>query len=162
MKIEMKLSGMDGVLATLRALPAEVASKNGGPVKGALAKGARFFRDAERANLQQVLEPGDESTGLLAENIVASRGKAPTSSKGERYLVRVRRKTYSGREGEVVTTHKAANLKEYGSSKQPAKSFIRRTVHEQGEATIKVITTDLAKRLARLVNKLATANKGRG
>lgn len=157
----MKLSGIDGVLKTLSSLPAEVVSKRGGPVKLALAKGARFLRDKERQNLQAVLDPEDESTGLLAENIIASRGKAPTSGKGERYLVRIKRKMYPGRQGAQVSTLKSAQIKEYGSVKQPAKSFIRRTVVEHGGEAINIVTTDLAKRVDKTVAKLAAQNKTR-
>lgn len=161
MKSGLEIKGIDGVLNLLRSLPPEVVSKRGGPVKSALAKGARFLRDKERENLQAVLEPGEESTGLLAENIIASRGKAPIGGKGERYLVRIKRKMYPGRKGEQVSTLKSAQIKEYGSVKQPARSFIRRTVIEQGSQTIKVVVTDLVARLDRVVKKLAQQNKGR-
>lgn len=161
MKVEVKLTGVDGVLKTLQSLPAEVVSKRGGPVKAALAKGARFVRDQERKNLQAVLEPGDESTGLLAQNIIASRGKPPTSGRGERYLVRVKRKMYPGRKGEQVSTLKSAQIKEYGSAKQPARSFIRRTVQESGGQAIEIVTKDLAARVQKVVAKLASQNKGR-
>jgi len=157
----MKLTGVDGVLKTLQSLPAEVVSKRGGPVKAALAKGARFVRDQERKNLQTVLEPGDESTGLLAQNIIASRGKPPTSGRGERYLVRVKRKMYPGRKGEQVSTLKSAQIKEYGSTKQPARSFIRRTVQESGGHAIEIVTKDLDARVQKLVAKLASQNRGR-
>ena len=161
MKVEVKLTGVDGVLKTLQSLPAEVVSKRGGPVKAALAKGARFVRDQERKNLQTVLEPGDESTGLLAQNIIASRGKPPTSGRGERYLVRVKRKMYPGRKGEQVSTLKSAQIKEYGSTKQPARSFIRRTVQESGGHAIEIVTKDLDARVQKLVAKLASQNRGR-
>lgn len=161
MKVEVKLSGVDGVLQTLRGLPAEIVSKRGGPVKASLAKGARFLRDREQDNLRAVLEPGDESTGLLAQNIIASRGKPPTSGRGERYLVRVKRKMYPGRKGEQVSTLKSAQLKEYGSEKQPARSFIRKTVQQHGAQTIEIVTTDLAGRVQKIVAKLAAQNRGR-
>lgn len=161
MKVEVKLTGIDGVLKTLSSLPAEVVSKRGGPVKAALAKGARFVRDQERKNLQAVLEPGDESTGLLSQNIIASRGKPPTSGRGERYLVRVKRKMYPGRKGEQVSTLKSAQIKEYGSVNQPARSFIRRTVQESGGQAIEIVTKDLAARVQKIVAKLAAQNKGR-
>ncbi|MFB3129367.1 MAG: hypothetical protein ACE1Y7_06660, partial [Lysobacteraceae bacterium] len=90
MKVEFNITGIPGIIRTLSSLPAEVVSKKGGPVKLALAKGARFLRDKERQNLQAVLEPGDESTGLLAQNIIATRGKAPSDGNGERYLVRIK------------------------------------------------------------------------
>lgn len=161
MKVEVKLTGVDGVLKTLQSLPAEVVSKRGGPVKAALAKGARFVRDQERKNLQAVLEPGDESTGLLAQNIIASRGKPPTSGRGERYLVRVKQKMYPGRKGEQVSTLKSAQIKEYGSVNQPARSFIRRTVQESGGQTIEIVTKDLAARVQKIVAKLAGQSRGR-
>lgn len=160
-RVDVKLTGVDGVLKTLSSLPAEVVSKRGGPVKAALAKGARFVRDQERKNLQAVLEPGDESTGLLAQNIIASRGKPPTSGRGERYLVRVKRKMYPGRKGEQVSTLKSAQIKEYGSTKQPARSFIRRTVQESGGQAIEIVTKDLSARVQKIVAKLAAQNKGR-
>src|SRR5690606_17498982 len=96
-KVEMQLQGVDGVLDMLRKLPAEVVSKRGGPVKLALAKGARFLRDRAKENLRrQIALNGDESTGLLEKSVIASRGKPPLSGKGERYLVRVKRKAYDG------------------------------------------------------------------
>lgn len=55
MKVEMKISGVDGVLNTLRSLPSEIVSKRGGPVKLALAKGARFLRDKEKAALRSAI-----------------------------------------------------------------------------------------------------------
>ena len=155
MKVEMSITGAVGIINLLHSLPAEVVSNRGGPVKLALAKGARFLRDQERHNLRQVIEPGEESTGLLEENIIASRGKAPTGGNGERYLVRVKRKMYPGRTGEQVSTLKSAQLKEYGSAHQPARSFIRRTVQESGGRAINIVVDDLATRLDRLVKKLA-------
>jgi HK97 gp10 family phage protein len=160
MKVEFNITGIPGIIRTLSSLPAEVVSKKGGPVKLALAKGARFLRDKERQNLQAVLEPGDESTGLLEQNIIASRGKAPSGGNGERYVVRIKRKMYPGRKGEQVSTLKSAQLKEYGSVQQPARSFIRRTVDQHGEATINVIVSDLLARVDRIIAKLAQQNRG--
>ncbi|GAB2314485.1 HK97-gp10 family putative phage morphogenesis protein [Stenotrophomonas geniculata] len=159
-KVEFNITGIPGIIRTLSSLPAEVVSKKGGPVKLALAKGARFLRDKERQNLQAVLEPGDESTGLLAQNIIATRGKAPSDGNGERYLVRIKRRMYPGRKGEQVSTLKSAQLKEYGSVHQPARSFIRRTVNERGEETINLVVGDLSVRIDRLVAKLAQQNRG--
>ena len=49
MKVEFKLQGVDGVLATLQSLPAEVVSKRGGPVKAALRKVVGGAGDPETA-----------------------------------------------------------------------------------------------------------------
>lgn len=156
----VEIMGADEIARLLRSLPAEVVSKKGGPVKLALAKGARYLRDREREALRSVLVEGEESTGLLEENIIASRGKAPMGGNGERYLVRIKRKMYPGRPGEQVSTLKSAQLKEYGSAQQPAASFIRRTVRTHGARTIEIIVDDLKSRLDKIVSKLAATNGG--
>lgn len=165
MKFEMKLSGMDGVLSTLQSLPAEVVSKRGGPVKLALAKGARLIRDQAKENLRaQIAFNGDESTGLLEKNVIVSRGKPIFGSKGERYLVRVRRKTYPSRKvrrRDVVTTRKTASLLEYGSTHQPATPWLRPAVQQKAQTAIAVITEDLNRRIEITVKKLAAQNRGK-
>lgn len=169
MKIEMQVHGLNGVLEALQSLPAEVVSKRGGPVKLALAKGARLIRDQAKANLRAAIAlNGDVSTGLLEKNVIASRGKPIYGSKGERYLVRVRRKAYDGEKigkkqkaGKRVTTHKTASLLEYGSSHQPATPWLRPAVHQKGQAAINVITEDLKRRVDQTVKKLAQQNKGK-
>jgi len=160
MKVEVKLTGVDAVLETLKSLPPEIVSKRGGPVKLALAKGARLIRDAARQNLRAVIaENGDESTGLLLENVISSRGKPPADGKGERYLVRVRRKAYPGRKpeesGGIPTVRKSAQLMEYGSQHQPARPWLRPAVTQNGQKAITVITEDLKKRIDKTVRDLA-------
>src|SRR5690606_21979072 len=100
-KVEMQLQGVDGVLDMLRKLPAEVVSKRGGPVKPALAKGARFLRDRAKENRRRQIArgPTTRSTGGLEERVIPSRGKAPFGGKGERYLVRVRKRDYVNADG---------------------------------------------------------------
>lgn len=166
MRVEMNLQGVDGVLKTLQSLPPEVVAKRGGPVKLALAKGARILRDQVKVNLQAAIAAdGDNSTGLLLENVIASRGKPPFGGKGERYLVRVRRKAYPNRKAEkrggVPTVRKSAALLEYGSSKQVARPSIRPAVRQKGAEVIAVVTSDLLRRIDLVVTKLAAQNKGR-
>ncbi len=168
MKFEMQLSGMDGVLDTLKSLPPEVVSRRGGPVKLSLAKGARLIRDQAKQNVRAQVGDSDESTGLLEQNIIATRGKPPFGGKGERYLVRVRRKAYDGgkigkrqKAGKRVTTHKTAALMEYGSSHQPATPWLRPAVQQKGAQAINVITTDLQKRIDAATRKLAAKNRNR-
>jgi HK97 gp10 family phage protein len=164
MKVETKLSGLDGVLDLLKSLPPEVVSKRGGPVKAALRKGALVIHKAAKANLQQSLSNAPQySTGLLEKNLVVTRGKEPTGTKGERYLVRVRRKVYEGRSGrsgggKAVTTLAAAQLLEYGSSQQPAEPWLRPAFNAKAGEAIKTIETELLKGVDRIVKKLA---KGR-
>ena len=161
MKVEFDISGLNGVLETLKSLPAEVVSKRGGPVKLALAKGARLIRDEEKQRLAaSIAVNGNESTGLLMQNIIASRGKTPSYGKGERYLVRIKRKTYPDKQGSPVTTIKSAHLMEYGSEKQTAQPFIRPAFQSTAEDAIKIISDDLVDRVDKIVNKLAKQNQG--
>lgn len=162
MQVEARITGLDGVLDTLKSLPAEVVSKNGGPVKSALRKGALVIRDEARRNEAQIAatpnaDGRNPSTGLLQENIIASRGKAPSSGKGERYLVRVKSKKYA----DGATTVKAAQLLEYGSSHQPAQPWLRPAVQSKGQQAIDTIIKTLNEGIQRIVKKLAAQNKGR-
>lgn len=161
MKIDVNLVGVDGVLATLKALPAEVASKRGGPVKKALAKGARMLRDKARANLRAAIAQGPttRSTGELEKRIIASRGKEPTGTKGERYLVRVRRKDYLNADGERTNPLMTANLLEYGSSHQPATPWLRPALQSQGEVIIKAVTAQLVADIDKAVKSLAKLSR---
>lgn len=162
MKVEVNLRGVDGVITTLKSLPAEIVSKRGGPVKLALAKGARLIRDEAKKNLRRVIAiNGDESTGLLEKNVISSRGKQPSTGKGERYLVRVRRKTYPGKNGKPVTTRATASFLEYGTEDQPATPWLRPAVRQHGEAAINTITQDLNKRVEKVVAEMGAKNRNK-
>jgi HK97 gp10 family phage protein len=154
----VRLEGLDGVLALLKRLPPEVVSKRGGPVRAALRKGAVVILKQAQANLQQsVSNAADQeqaqSTGLLLKNLVVTRGKEPADGKGERYLVRVRRKSY-GRKGAQVTTLKTAQLLEYGSSQQPAEPWLRPAFSATARQAIATTETELLKSIDRIVRKL--------
>lgn len=158
MKVDIDIKGLDGVLDLLQSLPAEVVSKRGGPVKLALAKGAKLIRQQVDANLVGVTQgaPTDSdkvrSTGFLRQNLIATRGKEPVGSKGERYLVRFRRKPYPDGHARVV---QVAQLLEYGSSQQPAEPFIRPAFQSKAQEAINIISDDLIQRLDRVVLKLS-------
>lgn len=158
---DIKLTGVDNVVNMLRTLPAEVVSKRGGPVKTWLRKGAKYLQGKVLVRLEHVTSnatthPDRENTQTLKRSSIVSRGKAPTDGKGERYLVRWKRVTYD-RAGKPVTTHKTAQLLEYGSAEQPAEPFIRPTVQAEGEATIGLITNGLAADIDRIAQRLLKA-----
>ena len=78
--VEVKVTGIDGVLDALKALPPEIVSKRGGPVKSALRKAAQVIRKQAIANLDSVTQDVSVdgelySTGLLKKNVVVTRGK---------------------------------------------------------------------------------------
>ena len=163
MKAELGIRGIDGVLKTLNSLPAEVVSKRGGPVKLSLAKGARFLRDRYKENLRRAIHSGKttRSTGELEKRVIASRGKKPFGTKGERYLVRIKKRDYLNADGVRTNPLMVANLLEYGSSHQPATPFARPTAVQHGQETINIVINDLKQRLDKTVAKLAAQNKGR-
>ena len=164
MQVTVSLKGLDGVLDTLRSLPPSIVSARGGPVRAALRKGAVVIHKQELANLAAVTAHASDtakrqSTGFLAKNVVVTRGKEPRGTKGERYLVRVRRKRYPGRA--KVSTLQVANLLEYGSSKQPAEPWIRPAFESRAREAIDTIERDLLARIDRIVTKLSKQNAGK-
>lgn len=156
MKTTVNVSGLDDVIDTLQRLPERVVSRKGGPVKLALKKGAQLIRDEEKSRLRALLneQGGNDTTGLLERNIIASRGKRP-NFRGERYVVRVKRKIYPPKvnQKETVSTIKVAQIFEYGSEHQPARPYIRPAFQAKAMQAIEVIRTDLLKRIDKLVRK---------
>lgn len=163
--VEVKLHGVEQTFATLRALPAEIASKRGGPVRAALRKAAVVVQKQELANLQAVTNNATssgkrESTGFLAKNIVISRGRPPAGMKGELFLVRVRRKAfYPDRDGKPVTANTTGSYLEYGTSKQPAEPWARPAVEGKGREAIETFERELRAGVDRAVRKLAKQNR---
>lgn len=155
--VEVKLTGVDGVMDMLKSLPPEIVSKRGGPVRAALRKGAVVIHKQAKLNLQAATAnqtEGEEkySTGLLLKNLVVTRGKEPHGTKGERFLVRVRRKSYQ-RKGKAVTTLKTANLLEYGSSQQPAEPWLRPAFNAKAREAISVIEKSLMSEINKAVKR---------
>ena len=159
MKAEFKLQGLEGVLDTLKSLPAEVVSKRGGPARKALRKGALVILNAEKANLQRVTSNAtssgkQESTGFLLKNMVVRLGRLPTGENGEMYVVRPSVKSYV-RNGQRVTTSMTARFLEHGTSQQPAEPFARPAVESHGETAIRTIESELLREIDKVVAKLA-------
>lgn len=83
----VKISGLEETVAALRALPAEFASKSGGPIKRALYKAALVIKN-------EVISRAPRETGNLEDNVYIYRDRNPKASTGatERYIVGVRKK----------------------------------------------------------------------
>ena len=160
----LSLSGLDGVLRTLQELPAEVVSKNGGPVKIALKRGAQVILREAALNLARSTEAlgtdDYETTGLLLSALVATRGKAPSGGNGERYLVRVKKLKYN-RPGPETNTRATASWLEYGSEKQPAEPWLRPAFASSAPQAIQTIEKELLSAIQRVVRKLARQNGAR-
>lgn len=180
MKVEVKLQGMEGVLDLLKSLPPEVVSRRGGPVKLALAKGARVIRDQAKANVRAIVaEPNKDgrptqSTGALEKAITVTRGKMRGAAKGEKYLVRVPHKLVKyantkknqrlGRVGQYYKQEPPTyygRMLEYGTSKMRPHPWLRPAVKQKGQEAINVITADLTRSIDQTVTKLAKQNGGK-
>ena len=121
------IHGLDDVLAKLKALPPEIVSKRGGPVRKALRKGAMVIVNEWKAQVQRVIdEPNvnaepEQSTGLLKSSIGATLDSKPQRhGANERYVVRPRNRKYPNTGKHVVTTAQVARLLEYGTEKMAA------------------------------------------
>lgn len=166
-----KLHGFDGAYELIRSLPPEIVSKRGGPVKTGLRKGALVIHRQALANLQQVTHNATSkgkvlSTGLVAKNLIVSRGKAPIGGNGERYLVRVKKRPYTGRSGKsterkAVTTVASAQMLEYGSRTQPAEPWLRPAATSRAADAISTIEKETVAAIGRIVKRLAKAKGAR-
>lgn len=184
--MEVKLQGVDGIIATLNSLPPEIVSKRGGLVRAALRKGAMVIVKQARANFRlAVAQPGKTgitiSSGFTEKNIVAKRKRVTAGQNGERYIVSVNYKEHpSGnlskrksrraadskrrarkRTATMIHTNDIAYMMEYGTVNQQAIPWLRPAFLAKGEEAINVVTADLTRRIDLVVKKLATQNAGK-
>jgi HK97 gp10 family phage protein len=162
MKVEMNLSGLDGVLNMLQKLPAEVVSKNGGPVRKVLRKAARLIQKEAKASfasaVAQVGVSGiTDSTGFTERQIIVKKGKY--GGKGERQVVTVKygQAHPSGGKfrGRPIFANDIAFIMEAGTSKQPATPWIRPAFVAKAAAAIRLVETELPKEVERIAARLA-------
>lgn len=163
MASSVKITGLDETVAALKALPKELGSKGGGPVRHALHAAATVMRDEAIR-----LAPHGE-TGNLKRNIYLYRDRNPKASTGatERYLLGVRK----GR-GQYKAT--ALNKKlgrvggsfvgprgnayywfyvEFGTVKMGGKPFLRPAFESKKNEVVGVFSEDLKKQVASAVAK---------
>jgi len=127
----------------LRALPKEISGKNGGPLRGALfAAGEVIQKEAiQNAPVGQ----GTPHPGNLKKQIFLYRDRNPTAlGLNEHYILSVRtgrkglRKLKLGSAIRSLTGNDAWYwfFVEFGTSKQPAQSFMRRAFESQKEKAL--------------------------
>lgn len=159
----VKIEGLDGLKKRLEAFPVEMA-KNGGPIRAALAKGAKIIREAAKANVRAIIaEPNVDgldrlSTGLLEKSIIQKRARDPRSKGAtEIYSVRVRRATRKprGKEKEGVSVTRYGKILEFGSDHGIKPYAWLRNAAEQNRMTVfAVVANELAKGIAKVERKL--------
>lgn len=160
-ELEVKLTGIDNVISALKALPPEVVSKRGGPVKTALRKAAQVIRKEAIKNIHRVTSNKNagityENTMLLSKSIKLFRVKSPNFS-GEKYQVIVGRKIYQNkfRNGKrKLATSDTGWFLEYGTSKQPAEPWIRPAARAKAQEAINTATRELVNEINKIKKKL--------
>ena len=162
-RIVVNVEGLETTLARLEALPAEVVSKSGGPVKAGLRKGALVIRDEMRRNVQTIVDEPDKdsdttSTGLLRDSIAVKRGKGHATLKGERYWVMVpKRKRYPT--GSGIPVERVGQMLEYGTSKRGPMPWAGPAFHAKKAEAMQVIVSEMNRAISTIERRLARINK---
>lgn len=139
------VSGLAELRKQLLSLGGEIASKNGGPVRSALSKGARKIR-----NLARTIAGGSSDTGRLQGAIFASRDKNPGSAGlTESYAVGVK----SGKSRQDPKGAYYWRFIEFGTVKQAAQPFLRPAFEQGKQGFVEEFTGDLREAIARAVKK---------
>ena len=153
---QVRVHGLAETIARLKKLPADLAGKNGGPIRKAAFQAAKVIEEeAER------LSPKD--TGRLERNIIKIRDRNPRAAEGSptelyrigvrgggKYGARVRkreRRKVFALGGSIKQANQAARgaekdayywfFKEFGTSKMPATPFLRPAFEMKKEAAVK-------------------------
>jgi hypothetical protein len=168
MDMQMNLTGLDGVLKTLKSLPPEVVSKRGGVVRQSLAAGMRVIQKEARKNLVRSTASAGKTgvsygSGLTAKNVIYKRKNMPKGEKGERLIMTVAYKQHpsfsSTYKNKPIKFNDIAFMLEYGTVNQQAEPWLRPAFMSKREQALSVVQSDLVKRLDKVVTKLALANK---
>lgn len=158
---ELKITGLDETIAALRALPAALSGKNGGPIRKALFAAAKPFRDEARQRVR-VRKVGG---GNLRDSIIIRRDRNPAASgAAERYTVtiRTRRRKYAnnrvnkrlrrvGTRFEDWGNAYYGKFLEFGTSRMPAYPFLRPAFENKKTSSVDVFAGSLSKDVAKAV-----------
>lgn len=150
------IKGLDEILKTLNALPPEIASKRGGPVRGALRKAAVVVQKEAQGNVDRVVAEGQtaESTGTLRKALIVSR-KKPGNFKGERFWLRIKR---GAKNAEGVTANTYGGVLEFGDNRVPAYGWMRKAWEAKKHEALDTFLREIPKGIEAAVKR---ARKGK-
>jgi HK97 gp10 family phage protein len=150
------VKGLENLLVTLKALPPEVVSKAGGPVRASLRNAAKVFQKQYIENVQLIVDQPNKdgstpaNSKTLEKAIIVSRGKPSPGRKGEIFRVRVKR---GARAPNGQTANKYGGVLEFGYEGVPAKAPMRRAFDAKKQEAYSVFVTEMQKRLIAAVRK---------
>nr|AER23946.1 hypothetical protein var069 [Variovorax sp. HH01] len=147
----------------MKALPPEIASKNGGPVKSALRKGGVVIQKAAQENVRRVVANtqanGYTSTKTLEKAIVVRRDPNPQrSNANERYRVLIARgRKYEERtnKGKPLTAVMTGRWLEFGDERQPAEPWMTPAFMSSKERALSTVVDELRKGVDRAIRKVS-------
>jgi HK97 gp10 family phage protein len=147
------LHGLDDVLRKLKALPPEIVSKRGGPVKAALRKGAKVISAQAVENINALADISPyENTGILADAVTVSRDPNPQKSgANERYRVHLRRKKHPN----GVTAVAAGRYLEFGTEKRQPTPWLLPAFMSKRQQALDTVVSELNKAIDRIIKKLS-------
>lgn len=162
------LHGVDDLLAKLKALPPEIVSKNGGPVKAGLRKGAVVIQKQARLNVLAVtrdsLAAGYVPTKVLHDAIVVRRDPNPRrAGANERFRVVVARgREYEGRlnsKGKQLTAIMTGRWLELGTEDQRAEPWLTPAYMSQREKALSTTIAEISKGIDRIIRKMSQGSR---
>lgn len=150
------IRGLDDVLRKLKALPPQIVSKRGGPVKSALRKGAKVIAMQAVENITNIADAPDESqyvsTGTLAKSVAVSRDPKPQKSgANERYRVHLRKRTYPDGTKTIAT----GRYLEFGTEKRPPTPWLLPAFMAKRQEALDTVVSELNKAIDRIIKKLS-------
>lgn len=160
----VRVEGLRGVLDTLKALPPEIVSKAGGPVKLALKRAAELIRDEAKSNVRRIIDTpnvggGNDSTGLLLLSLQAKRGRMRRGVNGESFVVSIKRgQKYpdfrQSKKGDLTATQIGRQL-EYGTERREPMPWLRPAFDSKKQEAVDTFVREVTTRAQRIIDKLS-------
>lgn len=151
--VEVKLQGLDPILAKMRTLKREIRLK---PARSALGQAAKLIRQQAQQNALAVNDPDTGRT--IADNIV-QRFRSKHHKRTGDLMISVGVATEKGRipKGNPDTGPKGNtphwHLLELGTENMPAQPFLAPAARQQAEAAMHQFTASLDKGIDRILKK---------
>ena len=157
-----EIKGLDGAIKALTALPPEVVSKGGGPVRVALQRAAKVLQKETKGNVQKIMDDPSINihdlrvpTGRLRDSIVARRGRPTRKQRGEAYNIRISKKQYPDRKSGTLTVQ-IGRLLEYGApdNNMPPRFWMRKAFDTKKMDAVNTFVSQFWATMAKVRRKL--------
>lgn len=174
----VRITGLEGVLEALKALPPEIVSKNGGPVRSGVRKGAVVIQKQAQANVRRIVaEPNKDgsdnySSGELEASITVKRRKPNGGVRGEQFNVGLskvskkfantvlnRRKRRVGATYKVLPATFYGYFLENGTERMVAHPWMGPAYNEKKAAALQTMVSEINAGIARAVKKLSKGKR---